>query len=367
MKKENIFISKITERDCVIPKLIFEINFTELPLLIYGATVYATRLYSIANKLKLNISDVVVSSLEGNPSEFMGYKVITISDALMKYERCNVLIAFLNCSFEDILNLEKFLSESKKVEKICYFDLVHDIYYGTLGMEYSFVEKNQIILNELMTSLEDDLSRNVLTAFFNQKISGDARYLKSLVTDNEYFPDFIKLSDGEVFVDCGAYDGDSIESFVKHMSDKKTDMIYAFEPDKYNYANLLKRNFNNSIILQKGCYSEKTTLHFQDGETMSSKIDDSGSSKIDVDTIDNVLHGKKATYIKMDIEGAELAAIEGARNTIISHKPKLAICVYHRVEDLITIPQKIHSFVPEYKLYLRTHSLYSCAVVLYAT
>jgi len=346
--------------------MISEMNSSGLPLLLYGATVYATRLYSIGIKLNLIISDVVVSSMEGNPSEFMGYKVITISEALMKYERCNVIIAFLNCPYERIIHLEKFLADSNKVEKIYYFDLVHDIYYNTFGMDYSFVEKNQNAFNELMATLADDLSRNILTGFFNQKISGDTCYLKKLVTDDEYFPDFVELSDGELFVDCGAFDGDSIEAFVKHMGNKRIDLIYAFEPDVYNHEKIIKRNFNNCILLQKGCYFKKATLRFQDGETMSSKIDESGISKVDVDTIDNVLQGEKATYIKMDIEGSELAALDGAKETIMLHRPKLAVCVYHKIDDLLTIPQKILSFRSDYKLYLRTHCIYSCATVLYA-
>jgi len=94
------------------------------------------------------------------------------------------------------------------------------------------------------------------------------------------------------------------------------------------------------------------------------KID---SRVVEVDTIDNVLLEEKVTYIKMDVEGAELAAIESARNTIMSYKPKLAICVYHKKEDLITIPKKILSLVPEYKLTLRAHAPMSISLVLYAT
>lgn len=84
-------------------------------------------------------------------------------------------------------------------------------------------------------------------------------------------------------------------------------------------------------------------------------------------TVDDALCGIDVTYIKMDIEGAELNALIGAENTIIKCKPKLAICVYHKTSDFWKIPQYIKSLNSEYKLYLRHHSNKNCwGTVLYA-
>ena len=76
--------------------------------------------------------------------------------------------------------------------------------------------------------------------------------------------------------------------------------------------------------------------------------------------------GERADFIKMDIEGAELYALKGARNTIETYHPILAICVYHRREDLITIPEYIRTLYEGYKFYIRAYSLYSTELVLYA-
>ena len=70
--------------------------------------------------------------------------------------------------------------------------------------------------------------------------------------------------------------------------------------------------------------------------------------------------------IKMDVEGSELDALEGAKQTILNNKPKLAVCLYHKTKDFIDIPNLIHNLVPEYKLYVRHHSFSVNETVLYA-
>ena len=85
-----------------------------------------------------------------------------------------------------------------------------------------------------------------------------------------------------------------------------------------------------------------------------------------IEGYDNIVDQEGVTFIKMDIQGSELAALHGAENTIRKSKPKLAICIYHKPEDLITIPQYIYSVMPDYKLYLRNHQFISKETVLYA-
>jgi hypothetical protein len=92
-----------------------------------------------------------------------------------------------------------------------------------------------------------------------------------------------------------------------------------------------------------------------------------GVISIQVKTIDN-LNLEKVTFIKMDVEGAELNALKGAEKTILKDKPKLAICIYHSNEDMVCIAEYIHNLAPEYKLYVRQHFLFPSAAetVLYA-
>jgi hypothetical protein len=77
---------------------------------------------------------------------------------------------------------------------------------------------------------------------------------------------------------------------------------------------------------------------------------------------------EKVTFIKADIEGAEMEMLKGAKETILKNKPKLAICIYHSDEDMLQIAEWIHNIVPEYKLYVRMHGKYPAGyeTVLYA-
>jgi hypothetical protein len=105
-------------------------------------------------------------------------------------------------------------------------------------------------------------------------------------------------------------------------------------------------------------------LNFSNGVRGVSSISDDGSLLVNADKIDNLC--PDATFIKMDIEGSEMDALYGAKETIIRNKPKLAICIYHKPEHLYQIPLLIHEWVPEYKLYIRHHSHYDSETVLYA-
>ena len=98
---------------------------------------------------------------------------------------------------------------------------------------------------------------------------------------------------------------------------------------------------------------------------MASMVTKEGT-KIEATTIDEAVGDEEVTFIKMDIEGSELKALKGAEKTIRRCRPKLAICVYHRVDDLVTIPQYIQSLCPDYKLFYRNYCQLGLEAIIYA-
>ncbi len=115
-----------------------------------------------------------------------------------------------------------------------------------------------------------------------------------------------------------------------------------------------------------GIGSEKTKIQFQSNGNGASCASKNGNVQVDIDTIGNIIKYKTVTFIKMDIEGMKLEALKGAEKTILNNKPQLAICMYHKEEDLFEIPMFLKSLLPEYKLYLRHYSNTLYSLVLHA-
>jgi len=188
-----------------------------------------------------------------------------------------------------------------------------------------------------------------------------------IVSCNQYFDDFIEFTKDEIFIDGGCFDGTTSFEFALRCPNYKE--IIAFEPNKNNYEMCLKKvaesHLKNITIYNYGLWDSHTLLSFEEGET-ESKITDGGEITIETETIDTILKEKNVTFIKMDIEGAELKALMGARETIINCRPKLAICIYHKSNDIIEIPLYINSLVSGYKFYIRHYDTCTFETVLYA-
>ena len=106
-------------------------------------------------------------------------------------------------------------------------------------------------------------------------------------------------------------------------------------------------------------------MGFAGDHSQSSRLSEDGNEVVDLDTIDNVLNGRRATFIKMDIEGAEYRALLGAEETIRKYKPRMALSVYHKPQDIIEIPALLYGYNEDYKFALRQYSSIADETVLY--
>ena len=219
--------------------------------------------------------------------------------------------------------------------------------------------------------LSDELSRKTMDAYLEMKIYGEDAKTLCYLSEPQYFFENApwKFTDSEVFVDCGAFNGDTIRAFCDAVGEKYR-RIFAFEPDGKNCSelreNVTKWDLPRVEIVQKGTYSVSKELRFSAGRGSSSMIVDSGDIVIETETIDHVLHGEQASIIKMDIEGSEREALVGARETIQRWRPILMICAYHRRDDIFVLYDLICSMVSDYSFYLRQHSPTASELVLYA-
>ena len=225
----------------------------------------------------------------------------------------------------------------------------------------------------LNIELADDRSRQVLDAVIGYRLTADPVALEPVMEQGRfhqglYHPTgLFELGDNEVYVDAGAYDGDSIRWFKQQVADHYRRII-AFEPDPKTFARL-KENFASDgrvEAINAGLHREKAVLRFRNDASRGAIFTEDGETSIDVVSLDEVLAGERASYIKMNIEGAEIDALHGARKTIGRWMPRLAISVYHRPSDLWRIPQLVRHLSPRYELYLRQHDGGVIETVLYA-
>lgn len=228
-------------------------------------------------------------------------------------------------------------------------------------------------LEELMDILEDKESKRILVRIIEEWFNHEYNYgqLDDICSDDQYFcEDIIKLSQHEVFLDGGAYIGDTLDDFLEKC-DYKFDKAILFELNERIYGSL-KHNieYKHHNVIDKifsynmGLSNSENEIFYDDFDE-GSIINDSGNNKGKIVSIDNILN-ERVTFIKMDIEGEEVLALEGARDTIKKYKPKLAICLYHNPDHLWEIPLYIKKIVPEYKIYIRHHTDLLNETVCYA-
>ena len=236
-------------------------------------------------------------------------------------------------------------------------------------VDQRYIREKREELAEVYDFLEDYESKLIYKTMVESRFTFNIDILSRTCRNAQYFPtDIFCFTENEIFVDGGAYDGDTIDNF-QQIVQGKFQYIYAFEPDRQNYTNLVANHQDKRICLfNLGLYNQDKSISFLSGKGGSSKVQANGKDVIKVCSFDNLdVPDRNVSFVKMDIEGSERKALEGMKNTILKYKPKLAICVYHKFEDLWEIPFFIKQLVPEYKIYIRNHTTYLDEIVLYAT
>ena len=228
-------------------------------------------------------------------------------------------------------------------------------------------------LRKLFYLWEDDASRRECVAQLKFRMRLDFDGLASPVDHKQYFPeDLYSILPEDIFVDCGAFDGDTIRELLQHQNNF-SGRIFAFEPDYINFHKLQERisilpeSVKEKVIVKQapvGICGQK--VRFVSMGTVSSRVTENGELEMNCVCIDEQTIDYMPSFIKMDIEGAEIDALRGARGTIQRCRPILAICVYHKPDHLWKIPLLISTYVDDYRFFLRPHDEEGWDLVCYA-
>lgn len=314
------------------------------PIYLYGTGNGADKILDILSEKDIEVSGIFASDGFVRSRVFRGFEVCSYSAAKEKNPEMVVLMAF-GSEREDVR--ENVLKIKSEQEFYC-----PDVpLYGEGIFDVSYFEKNRENGEKIYSLLADEKSKEVYENIINAKISGDVSYLIFAETAKEDEYKILNLSDNEIFMDLGAYRGDTVEEFLSFAP--SYEKIYAVEPDTKTYKKLLENTKERNIECINAAICDKDEILFiQNNKGRGTSVSETGT-QFPGRSVDSILGGEKVTFIKMDVEGSEALAIDGAKESIKNYKPKLKIAAYHRNEDLFSLPLKILSIRDDYKMYIR--------------
>ncbi len=315
----------------------------------------------LRNQETFDIDGYVVSS--ASVSEKWGKKVYSIADIAGDPD---ALVLISTSRIKTIREIEGILNAGNIAN--CHVD------------DYIFRQYRDDIL-KCYDMLEDDFSKRVYSEMLICRAKG-LKYDEEIFSDNQYFSlsRFWGCNEKDVFVDCGAYVGDSIERFL-FACEGVFGKIIAIEPDAYNLKALdyrldrLKKEWNlkdEQIEIYKYGVSDKSETKYIESYAGNNGL---GSKVVNVKTEDSEECGlvalddiitDRVDFIKADIESYEYKMLLGAEKTIKKYAPKLAICIYHNGFDFFQLQLLIHSFNPDYHFAIRHYGRELSETVLYA-
>ena len=211
----------------------------------------------------------------------------------------------------------------------------------------------------------DEHSQCIYAQQVRLRLHGDFRSLSPPAAHDQYFPPFFRPIPRESFIDCGAFDGDTIRAFLR-WNRGSFEKIVAFEPDPSNIELLRKLDDAHHFEIRKLAITDSAeTRRFAATGSANAALSDDGEIEVECDTLDNQLRNERATFLKMDIEGAEISALQGARGIISRDRPILAVCAYHVQGHLWEVPQLISHLLNRVRLHLSNYCMDGFDTVCY--
>lgn len=331
------------------------LKYTTKPIIMYGMGNGGDKVLNEFAVQNIKCVEVIASDAFVRGQSFRGYTVKRLADVEEKYNDFVIVVAFAS-SLDNVMN-NIFSIANKHITLIPGVPV-----FGSELVDDEFFNIYADNINRAYSLLADQQSKNVFIGALNFYYSGKIKYLTDITTaKSEAFNSILKLGSAENYLDLGAYRGDTIEELL-HYTNNQYSTITALEPDKKTFNKLISfaEGMKNTELINKGIWNTNTTMLFSNKGGRNSTLNTKTGIEINVTAVDTICKQCGFSYIKMDVEGAEAKAIEGAVNTLIKFKPKLNIAVYHTFADLFNIILQINDINSSYKFYLRHHPYIPC-------
>ncbi len=333
------------------------------PLYLWGCGNVAREVFRILSENEVLLSGCVID-VDVDINEYMGMKVEQLADILHRESSLNIVIGHAQYhrkkeleSLPNIKNIYCLPNPFKTHE-----DITEEYYLQHID---DFNKSEELF--------EEKFSKKVFKAYIESRVYGnmdavfDAFTRPMSCVDNDIW----ELSN-EVYVDCGAYNGDTIVKFIDATSGRYKE-IYAFEPDHSIFYRMKERmkpyNDGRIHMFKKGLWNKNTFLNFISDEEQSGYVTEDAVSNdehtVAVCKLDDIIKDD-VTLIKVNMSGSNRECIEGARRIIRACHPKIAITVGLTRERLYQIPVLLKEINPDYELFLRFNESMPSRICLYA-
>lgn len=344
-------------------------------VVIYGCGKLGQIICQRLKKAGLSPSALVDADPSKLGKEFSGLRVLSPADAISQYGKSHVFVVTVWRNFSETKD-HLMASGARRVSPFLPFLWKHSEHllpYYNLDLPSRMLSQKHRI-HEAFDLFKDINSKNEFLFQLRWMLSLSADEIPSCSPLKEqYFPqDIFILGSSEILIDGGAFDGDTIREFLDH-TQREFGGIAAFEPDPANMhrletfvASLPSHERSKIQLYSSGLGAKPEVLDFDAAGSEGSALSRSGSTKIEVVALDDILKNISPTYIKMDIEGAEEDALKGSAALISRSHPKLSVCTYHRQDHLWTIPLGIRNIRNDYLFFLRRYRDEFGDVVCYA-
>ena len=344
-------------KKCELPKYPVELDMWDAlaaenrPIVVYGMGNGADKLIERFNKYNVKIADFFASDGFVRGHTFHGMRVKSFSEIKETYRDFVIVLSFASNRPEVIEMLEAI-------------DAEYDMYVPDMpvaGEEYfdrEFYNNNYEEILLAYDAFADEASRNAYASIINYKLTGRMQYIMNAYSEKSELYAELNQTDVKVMVDAGAYNGDTLKEAIEHFPSLAK--VVAIEPDPKNFKKLEK--FSTTLerpsvqLVNAAVYDTVGGGEFISSGNRNSSISSTSSYQhkdtdvalVSVDSLDT-----DADYIKYDVEGAELEALIGSRETILKHHPAMLVSLYHRSRDIFAIANYLRREYPFYRMYLR--------------
>jgi FkbM family methyltransferase len=335
----------------------------EKKIIAFGASVAGKHAVEFLSSFQIEVI-FFVDNDKRKWGEYIGGVKVIPPDELNKFDKNHPILitsSYVNEIKEELINIG--------FNNIFNLPLIGNLIHTEELFDGNILRSNKENILSTYDILCDAKSQKTYFELLNCRMHGDFSDLSNIVDDSMYFPkDLIDLTSNEVFVDIGAYTGDTVKLFLDTV-DNEYNKIIAYEPEPSNFSKLNEfcNNISNVITINKGVSHQTGEISFSKNMKMESSVAVDGELTIETVKLDeDLINENNISFVKMDIEGHEKSALTGMKRMIKKHRPIMAVCVYHRPTDIFQIPLFLKEINSNYSIYLYHHSISVTDTVCYA-